>query len=131
MAIGGIIDSTSFNRQTILLVEDNEDDVLIMQSALRKADVPNRIEIVRDGEEAIAYLQGSERYQDRQRFPLPIMILLDLNMPKKNGLEVLRWLRQQPVLKTITVCILTASSREADVKSAFEAGANAYPYQAQ
>jgi CheY-like chemotaxis protein len=121
-----IIDRTTFDRQAILLVEDNEDDVLIMQSAFRKAGVPNPLKFVGDGEQAIAYLKGEGAYIDRQQYPLPVVILLDLNMPRKNGFEVLQWLRQQPSLRRITVNILTASSRPEDVERAFDLGANVY-----
>jgi CheY-like chemotaxis protein len=121
-----IIDFSRFNRQTILLVEDDEDDVLLMQTAFREADVPNPLRVVGDGEQAIAYLQGEGSYGDRRQYPLPVVILLDLNMPKKSGLEVLEWLRKQPGLRRTTVHILTASSRSVDVTRAFDLGANAY-----
>ena len=126
MASEAIIDRATFNQQTILLVEDNEDDVFIMQNAFRRASVPNPLQVVGDGDQAIAYLQGEGMYSDRQRYPLPIVILLDLNMPRKNGLEILGWLRQQPGLKRAAVHILTASSRQADIERAFDLGANAY-----
>jgi CheY-like chemotaxis protein len=115
-----------FNRHTILLVEDNEDDVFIMQSAWRKADIPNPLQSVLDGELAISHLSGEGPYSDRARYPLPIVILLDLNMPKKNGFEVLEWLRQHPRLRRLTVHILTASTRKEDIDRAFDRGANGY-----
>lgn len=120
-----IIDRSVSNRQTILLVEDNDDDVLIMLSTFRKAALPNPVQVVSNGEQAVAYLNGEGRYSDRERFPLPVIILLDLNMPRKNGLEVLQWMREQPRFNRTTVHILTASSRKVDVESAFELGANA------
>jgi len=115
-----------FDRRTILLVEDNEDDVFIMQTAWRKAEVPNPLQVVGDGEEAISYLKGDGDYGDRRKHPLPIVMFLDLNMPRKNGYEVLQWLRQQTGLKRIIVNILSASSRGEDVERAFDCGANVY-----
>jgi CheY-like chemotaxis protein len=115
-----------FNRRTILLVEDNEDDVFIMQTAWGKAAVPNPLQVVTDGDEAVSYLGGEDQYADRQKYPLPVVIFLDLNMPRKNGFEVLQWLRREPALKRIVVAILSASSRGEDVARAFDCGANAY-----
>jgi CheY-like chemotaxis protein len=121
-----IIDPSVFGYQTILLVDDNEDDVFITQSGFRKAGVPNPLQIVNDGEQAIAYLRGDDAFADREKFPLPVIVLLDLNMPKKGGLEVLEWIRANPSLKRMTVHILTASSRAVDVARAFDLGANSY-----
>jgi CheY-like chemotaxis protein len=115
-----------FNRRTILLVEDNDDDVFIMQNTFKKASVTNPVHVLTDGEQAISYLSGEGRYGDRQQFPLPVIIFLDINMPKKSGLEVLEWIRQQPRLKKLTVHMLTASSRPVDVERAAELNANAY-----
>jgi CheY-like chemotaxis protein len=126
MGSAAIINRTRFNRQTILLVEDNDDDAFLMQCVFRKSGVSNPLQVVSDGEEAIAYLKGETPYTDRQKYPRPVLVLLDLNMPRKNGLEVLQWIRQQPELKRTTIYILTASSRSVDVKRAFDLGANAY-----
>ena len=115
-----------FDRQTILIAEDNEDDVFIMQTAWRKAELPNPLQVVTDGEEAISYFKGNGNYGDRGKHPLPVVIFLDLNMPRKNGFEVLQWLRQQSGLKRIIVNILSASSRGEDVRQAFDCGANVY-----
>jgi CheY-like chemotaxis protein len=114
------------DRHAILLVEDNEDDVFIMQSAWRKAEVSNPLQVVSDGDEAVSYLSGEGQYADRQKYPLPVVIFLDLNMPKRNGFEVLQWLRAEDALKRIVVNILSASSRREDVAHAFDCGANAY-----
>src|SRR6059036_3970049 len=97
-----------FDRRTVLLVEDNEDDVFIMQTAWRKATVPNPLQVVADGEEAVSYLGGEGQYADRQKYPLPVVIFLDLNMPRKKGFEVLQWLRGEPALKRMVVNILSA-----------------------
>jgi CheY-like chemotaxis protein len=126
MASENIIVSPAFERCTVLLVEDNEDDIIIMQNCFAKAGVPNPVQSVSDGEQAIAYLKGKPPFDDRQQYPFPIVVFLDLNMPKKNGLEVLAWIRGQPELKGLIVNVLTASVRATDVERAFELGANSY-----
>jgi CheY-like chemotaxis protein len=112
--------------QTILVVDDCEDDLLLMQDAFKRANCSHPLQEVRNGEEAIAYLKGEGPYSDRTRFPLPIVMLLDLNMPKKNGYDVLTWVRAQPDLKRLAVYILTASLRIEDVERAFYLGASSY-----
>jgi CheY-like chemotaxis protein len=126
MTSENIIVSPAFEQCTVLLVEDNEDDVVIMQNCFAKAGVPNPVRSVSDGEQAIAYLKGEPPFDDRQQYPFPIVVFLDLNMPKKNGLEVLAWMRGQPTLNGLTVHVLTASVRSTDVERAFELGANSY-----
>ena len=113
-------------RQTILLVDDSDDDLVLMRDAFKQAQCSHPIQEVHNGEEAIAYLNGEGMYNDRSRFPLPIVMLLDLNMPKKNGYEVLTWVRAQPDLKRLAVFILTASLRNEDVERAFYLGATSY-----
>jgi|ERR1044071_1577059 CheY-like chemotaxis protein len=112
--------------QTILLVDDSENDICLVRAAFRMAELKNPIQETRNGEEALAYLQGEGPFGDRKQFPLPAVMLLDLNMPMRNGFEVLEWLRAQPGLKRLTVIILTASLREEDVDRAFDLGANAF-----
>ncbi|HEY0456928.1 MAG TPA: response regulator [Verrucomicrobiae bacterium] len=121
-----VIQWPEFQHETLLLVEDNDDDVFIMRAAWRKSGISNRLETVRDGEEAVQYLSGSGAWGERAKFPLPTVILLDLNLPKKSGLEVLQWVREQKGLKHISVQILTASTRAEDVQRAFELGVNDY-----
>jgi CheY-like chemotaxis protein len=116
----------SFEKQIFLLAEDSENDAFLMQTAFKKAALPNPLQIVSDGEEAIAYLEGLGRYRDREQFPLPIVVLLDLKMPRKTGFEVLEWIRRQPTLKRIIVIILTASNRRVDADRAYDLGANFY-----
>jgi CheY-like chemotaxis protein len=113
-------------RQTFLLVDDCEDDLRLMRNAFQQAKSNHPLQEVRNGEEAIAYLKGDGPYSDRNKFPLPIVMLLDLNMPKKNGFEVLTWVRAQPALKRLAIFILTASTRDEDVECAFYLGATSY-----
>jgi CheY-like chemotaxis protein len=112
--------------QTILLVDDSEDDIFLVRSAFTKARLTNPIHEAHNGDEAIAYLLGEAPFSTRQQFPLPAIMLLDLNMPMRNGFQVLEWVRAQPGLKRLTVIILTASLREQDVDRAFDLGANAF-----
>lgn len=112
--------------ETILLVEDNPRDVLLIQRAFRKANLTNPLQVVGDGEAAVLYLSGEGSYEDRDRYPLPSLILLDLKLPRKSGAEVLEWLRQQPRLKRLPVVVLTSSREYADVNKLYDLGANAY-----
>jgi CheY-like chemotaxis protein len=112
--------------QTILLVDDSENDLILMRMAFKKAKCNIALQEVHDGEEAIAYLKGEGPYCDRNKFPLPAIMLLDLNMPKMNGFDVLVWVRAQPVLKRLAIIILTASMRSDDVERAFDLGATSF-----
>jgi CheY-like chemotaxis protein len=114
------------HRQTILLADDGENDLLLMRAAFKMAGCALPLHEVGNGEEAIAYLRGEGDYGDRNKFPLPTVMLLDLNMPRKSGYEVLAWVRAQPVLKRLTVIVLTASMRREDVDRAFDLGATSY-----
>jgi CheY-like chemotaxis protein len=111
---------------TILLVEDDSNDVLLIQRAFRKASLSNPLQIVEDGEAAILYLKGEESFADRDRFPLPRLILLDLKLPRKSGFEVLVWLRQQPKFYGLPVVVLTSSKENNDIQQAYLLGANSY-----
>ncbi len=111
---------------TILLAEDDPDDVLITQIAFRKARLANPLEVVRDGEEAVAYLKGKGRYADRARYPFPVLLLLDLDMPRMDGFEVLAWLQRQPVIGTLPVAIVADSSHDPYVDRAYRLGADSY-----
>ncbi|MDD5302943.1 MAG: response regulator [Elusimicrobia bacterium] len=114
------------NNFSILLVEDDPDDVFFLEEAFKRADMAGALRVVRDGEEAVAYLLGQAAYADRRLFPLPSLILLDLKLPRKSGLEVLEWRRHQPEVKKIPVVVLTSSLSDADIASAYELGANSY-----
>ncbi len=113
-------------RATILLVDDSENDLLFMRAAFKKAEFNNPLQEVHNGEEAIAYLKGDGSYGDRSRFPLPMIMLLDLNMPMQNGFDVLTWVRAQAGLKRLTIIVMTASMRAEDVEQAFDLGANSF-----
>lgn len=111
--------------QTFLYAEDIETDAFLMKSAIAKARLSIDLKIVQDGEEVVRYLNGDKHFSDRRAYPIPNLMLLDLNLPKKNGFQVLTWLRQQPHLKRMVVIVLTASRRQEDVDKAHELGANA------
>ena len=107
----------------ILLVEDNEDDVVIIQEVFTDMRLATLINVVRDGEEALAYLQQKGKYKVAC---MPDIVLLDINMPKKNGFEVLEAMKKDPRLQSLPVIMLTTSEREEDVIRAYAAGACSY-----
>ena len=110
----------------VLLADDDPNDVFLLQRAFQKTNIANPLRVVRDGEEAMAYLGGQGQYADRQLHPLPVLLLLDLKMPRKSGFEVLRWVRQQSGLKRLPVVVLTSSNQNPDINKAFDLGANSY-----
>jgi CheY-like chemotaxis protein len=113
--------------QTILIVEDNPADILLIQRAFRQADLSHiSLQIVRDGDAAVLYLSGEGEYSDRERYPLPMLMLLDLKLPRRSGHEVLEWIRQQPDIKRLPVIMLTSSRETIDVNQAYELGVNSY-----
>lgn len=111
---------------TVLLVEDNPTDVLLIQRAFDKVRLVNPVQVVHDGDAAVAYLAGDGEYADRRRHPLPVLILLDLKLPRRSGLEVLAWLRAQEGLRRIPVVMLTSSQQPRDVAAAYDSGVNSY-----
>jgi len=115
-----------FDEQTILLVEDNEGDVYLFKRVVNKAGIKNPVQVVRTGEQAVGYLAGTGKYEDRHQYPLPFLIMLDLKLPLKDGLDVLQWMRQRPDLASIKVIVLTSSSEPRDVERANRLGALSY-----
>lgn len=111
---------------SILLAEDDPNDVLLIQRAFEKAGLKNKLKVVPDGEQAINYLSGKGTYTNRDLYPMPFMLLLDLKMPGTDGFEVLQWVRQEPQLKRLLIVVLTSSHLQADVDRAYELGANSY-----
>jgi CheY-like chemotaxis protein len=114
------------DRKTILVAEDNEDDVFFLRRAFQNADLPYEINFVTNGREAIDYLSGRAPYDNRERFPLPKALILDLKMPIQGGFDVLEWTRSQPELKNLPVMIHSSSELDVDKNRAKELGANAY-----
>jgi len=110
----------------ILLVEDNPDDIQITQRALKEAKIINKLWIVRDGQEALDFLYHRDKYQDIATSPKPGLILLDINLPKVNGLEVLKKIKQSPDLKRIPTVMLTVSRRDEDVIRGYNHGCNSF-----
>jgi len=110
----------------ILLVDDSDKDGLLMRTVFSRAGFVHPLQFAEDGEEAIGYLGGTGAWADRVKFPLPTVVLLDLNMPRKDGFEVLAWIRQQPGLTGLRVYVLSASSRAVDIRRAYELGAASY-----
>ncbi len=110
---------------TILLAEDYDDDIALLQRAFERAQVRD-VQVVRNGDEAIEYLKGVGRYANRGAHPFPDLLLLDIKMPRRSGLEVLEWVRQQRSLKRLPVIVLTSSQNMKDVNEAHELGANSY-----
>jgi len=113
-------------RATVLLAEDDPDDVLLTQIAFEKARLANPLVVVRDGEEVISYLKGEGGYGDREKYPIPILLLLDLKMPKINGFQVLEWLQTRPELSGVAVAIMTSSDSDPDMTRAYQLGASSY-----
>ncbi len=111
----------------ILLVEDDPADSRLIQRALGKAELTEPVLRLTNGEDAIAYLRGDAPYDNRRLYPLPSMILLDIKLPKRNGFEVLEWVRKQLTdLKRIPVIMLTSSKHAVDVNRAYDLGVNSY-----
>jgi len=104
----------------ILSIEDNPDDILLFTLVFRKIKISARVEFLTDGEKAIEY------FSDPVGLPIPTLLLLDLKLPKKSGLEVLAWVRSQPSLKRLPVVMLTSSSEPEDIDQAYDLGANSY-----
>jgi CheY-like chemotaxis protein len=113
-------------RKRVLIAEDDPSDVFLLQRAFAAAEVPATLHVVRDGQEAIDYLEGQDGFSDRSTYPLPDLILLDLKMPRMNGFDVLGWLRQKPGLKRLLVTVLTSSDQPKDINRAYDLGANSY-----
>jgi CheY-like chemotaxis protein len=111
---------------TVLLVEDNTTDALMVQRAFKKANLQYPVQVVDDGDKAVAYLSGSDPFHDRDQYPFPVLLLLDLKLPRRSGLEVLEWLKRQPMIKRLPVVVLTSSKENTDINRAYDLGANSY-----
>lgn len=107
----------------VLYAEDEENDVFLLRRAFKQAAITNPLEIVGDGQQAIDFLTGAGQFGGRR---LPCLALLDLNMPRKSGFDVLTWIRQQPAFQALPLIVLTSSTNERDIEKAYALGANAY-----
>jgi CheY-like chemotaxis protein len=114
------------NDFTVLLVEDDLNDIFLVKRAFKIAKMENPLQVVTDGQEAIQYLRGEGKYSDRTAHPLPKLIVMDIKMPRKTGFEVLEWVKRDGPLRRIPVIIVSSSDNPADVNRAYEHGANAY-----
>jgi CheY-like chemotaxis protein len=116
-----------YNSQiTVLLVEDDLNDIFLVKRAFKLANLANPLQVVTDGVEAVQYLIGEGRYTDRQAHPMPDLIIMDMKMPRKTGLEVLEWIKKDNHLRRIPVVIVSSSELASDINRAYELGANAY-----
>ncbi len=110
----------------ILMAEDYEPHAALFQLVLKKAGVANQVIVVRDGDEAIAYLGGDGMYADRQKFPLPGVLLLDLKMPRVDGFTVLEWCKKQPHLKKLLIVVLSGHGEMRKINAAYALGAHSF-----
>jgi len=114
------------NHACILHVEDDSNDVLLLEYAFKTAGVDNPVQVASDGQQAIDYLIAATRAEEPWIHPKPCLVLLDLKLPVKSGLDVLRWARQQPALSGLPVIVLTSSRDPIDVSHSYRLGANSF-----
>jgi CheY-like chemotaxis protein len=109
-----------------LLVEDSDDDILLTRRSFRRAEIRNPLQVVHSVDEAICYLGGEGLFSNRLEFPLPALVLLDLKMPRREGFELIEWVRSQPSFLALRIIVLTSSDSRSDVERAYDLGANSY-----
>ena len=117
------MNNTDYN---ILLVDDEESDATLVKMAFKRNNILRPIQWVKDGMEAVDYLSAEGTYADRARYPFPQLLLLDLKMPRMNGLELLQWLQVNSHFKIIPTIIMTSSRQEIDIEKAYDLGVNTY-----
>jgi CheY-like chemotaxis protein len=110
----------------ILIVDDDENDIFFVKRAFTEIDVHCKFQMLKNGQEVIDYLVGIGTYADREKYPLPMMILMDLKMPVMDGFEVLAWLRSKPGIKVIPTIVFSSSDLPKDITRAYELGANSF-----
>ena len=110
----------------ILIAEDDENDVIILERALRQVGFQNPFYVCRDGAEVVSYIRGLGDFSDRAKFPFPRILITDLKMPKMDGLQLLKWLHDHPECNVIPRIVLTASRQVSDIQEAYKLGANSY-----
>ncbi len=114
------------SKHCILQVEDDDNDVFFLRHAFQAAGITHSLQRARDGQEAIDYLTGSGEFADRKTYPMPCLTLLDLKMPRKGGLEVLQWMRQESGLSSLPVIVFSSSAQPSDIDRAYQLGANSF-----
>jgi CheY-like chemotaxis protein len=114
------------SKGVVLIVDDNPDDIELMRLAFEKAKAPCGLMSASDGVEAVKYLSGEGKYADRKHFPMPQLVLLDLNMPRLNGFDVLAWVQKNATSRFPLVITLSYSHLESDIRRAYELGTSAY-----
>lgn len=110
----------------ILIAEDDENDIVILEHALRQVGFANPVHVCRDGAEVLAYFCGQGPFADRAKFPFPRILITDLKMPKVDGMQILKWLHEHPECNVIPRIVLTASRLASDIQQAYKLGANSY-----
>lgn len=110
--------------KTVLLVEDTEDDVFFLKRALKEAEIHNPLQTVPDGQQALDYLEGKGPFADREKYPIPFLVLLDLKLPYVMGLDVLKWIRQRPQFEKMLIVVLTSSQQDSDIEATYRLGGN-------
>lgn len=111
---------------SVLVADDDADDTLLLQLAVKRANLGLRLQTVSDGEKAVDYLLGRNGFENRDAHPFPIFVLLDLKMPKMNGFEVLGYVKKQPELRKLPIIIFSSSNDPGDIRRAYDTGANSY-----
>jgi CheY-like chemotaxis protein len=114
------------NRLKLLVAEDSEDDVFLLERALQQTGVAIYARFVRDGQEAVNYLEGLGDFSDRQQYPMPALIMLDLKMPRLDGFDVLEWVKSRPDHRRTPVIIFSSSDDPRDIDRAYNLGASCY-----
>jgi CheY-like chemotaxis protein len=120
-----LMEATGHSKPLILLVDDDENDTFLLKKAFERAGLNHPVKILSDGMECIRYLGGEGSYADREMFPLPGIVLLDLRLPVTNGFDVLKWIREQPLFGKLCVVVLSGSQQEGDENLALRLGATA------
>ena len=114
------------SERSILLAEDDPNDVLLLQFAFKQVEMGHPLNVARAGQEVIDYLTGSGAFADRERFPFPALLVLDLKMPRKTGIEVLEWLAGEAALRCLPTLMLSSSTHPGDIEKAYRLGVNAF-----
>lgn len=112
--------------KTILLIEDNPSDIKLTQRALNKSHIINELIVIEDGLEALEYLFGTGKYEGRNIFELPTLVLLDIKLPRMDGHEILQRIRSNPLTHRLPVVMLSSSNEEQDIAASYDLGANSY-----